>query len=146
MNLSRRGLAALAGLTWVGVGLMLLGRSVPMISQGLSEGTPLWKATLLVGLGLALGAAKGLFVLSKTADRHLRRIDTLPEPSPFWKVFPLYVIPLVAVMILFGRWVRSMAGLESGMISWCSAGAIYAGIGAALLGSSLRYFKKKLPS
>ncbi|MGE4158055.1 MAG: hypothetical protein AB7F75_03035 [Planctomycetota bacterium] len=142
--LTRRGLAVFAGVMWTAVGLMLLTRSVFMVRDGLNGGTSPGKAFLLVGLGLVIGAAKGLFVLSKTADRHLRRIDTLPEPSPAWKVFPLYVIPLIGLMMGFGIWIRSLA--KDGTIGWCSAGALYAGIGAALLGSALRYFKKKLPS
>ena len=129
---------------WVAVGLMLLIRSGFMVHDGLEGGTSTATAFAMVALGLVLGAAKGHFVLAKTADRHLRRIDTLPEPSPFWKVFPLYVIPLIGLMMGFGFWIKGLA--KAGTIGWCTAGAIYAGIGAALLGSALRYFKKKLPS
>lgn len=142
--LTRRGMALLAGMMWMAVGVMLLTRSVFMVRDGLTEGTSAAKAFILVALGLVIGAAKGLFVLSKTAERHLRRIDTLPEPSPAWKVFPIYVIPLIAVMMGFGFWIKSLA--HGGTIGWCTAGALYAGIGAALLGSALRYFKKKIPS
>jgi ferrochelatase len=132
--MSRRSLERLAALVWIGVGLMLLVRGGRMlVAHGEAGGSP-WG--WLVG-GVLLGAAKGRFVLSRSAARNRARIAALESPRP-WQVFAPRFWPLIAVMMGFGFGLRSLA--EGGVLGWGLVGGLYAGIGAALLASSRAYF------
>lgn len=121
----------IAASVWMTGGIVLLARSAFFATdhadrRGIAS-TALW---LLVGL--ALGAVKGLTVLSRAARRTLRYIDSRPEyDAPFrsfhpafYALFPLMIGMGVGVMLLFRE-------RNPGLVA-----AVYAGIGAALLASS----------
>ena len=77
--MSRRSLERLAALIWIGVGLMLLARGGRMLTVHAEAGGSPWG--WLVG-GVLLGAAKGKFVLSRSAARNRARIAELEAPRP----------------------------------------------------------------
>ncbi len=81
-----------------GVALLLKGCSLLMASEWL------W---LLAPLGLAIGWAKGHFVLSKTMHRLKTRLASLSQPVSFRDAFPPLYLALVAGMVSLGillRW------------------------------------------
>ena len=95
---------------------------------------------LAIGFGLAIGAAKGWFVLRRTAAKNLSRIGSLAEPTRPWQAFPPAFYPLIGLMVGLGVGIRLLArhGLPGGHVT---ALGVYVAIGAALLGSSLPYWR-----
>ena len=88
--------------------------------------------------GLFIGAAKGRFILSKTARRNRVRIEKLEHPVRIHHIFaPPFYLFIVGMMAL-GFLLRSQNQLFGGYIV---VAAIYCGIGAALIVSSLAYWK-----
>jgi len=132
-------LKRLAGVVWLAVGGMLAWRGVRMLQ--LAETT--WGLALALALGLLVGAAKGHFVLSRTARRNIRRIDALEEPRP-WNVFSGRFVIVIGMMIGLGIGLRTMA--EHGWLTWALVGGIYVGIGAGLAVSSSVYFMRPRPA
>ena len=153
--MKKSSLKTFAGIIWVAAGGMLLYRGADMLrgvwtlDKKFVEGVEATSHTLLIVyavIGLLIGAAKGFFVLSKSAKRNSDRIDRIEGPVRPWQVFALKFIPLIAVMIGMGIGIRALAANpEVTWISWGGCGAVYVGIGAALFASSLVYFKKKMP-
>ena len=81
-----------------GVALLLKGCFLLMASEWL------W---LLAPLGIAIGWAKGHFVLSKTMQRLKARLTGLSHPISFRTAFPPAYLALIAVMVGLGillRW------------------------------------------
>jgi len=153
--MKKSSLKTFAGIIWVAAGGMLLFRGTKMLygvwtlDKEFVEGAEATTHTMLIVyalIGLVVGAAKGFFVLSKSAKRNSDRIDRIEGPVRPWQVFALKFIPLIAVMIGMGLGIRFLAAnTEVTWISWGGCGAVYVGIGAALFASSLVYFKKKTP-
>lgn len=130
-------LLLLAATLWSTIGALLLVRGVGMLLTASDRGASLSTLLLASGLGLALGGAKGRFVLSKAALRNKARILALERPRP-WDVFRPGFYPLIALMIALGAGLRAAA--RAGWLGgYPVVGAIYVGIGAALLASSLAY-------
>jgi len=137
MKIASNRLKAVAGITWVLVGGMLLARSVPMVGAASQQSG--WTTTIVsLVVGALLGAGKGRFVLSKTARRNRARIEALTD-AYIWNVFTPKTWLLVASMIGLGLLLRG--GAEAGWFSWAPIAAIYAGVGAAMLVSSWAYFR-----
>ena len=132
--MSRRSLELLAAAVWIGVGAMLATRGGRMLLEHADAGGSVWG--WLVG-GALLGAAKGKFVLSRSAARNRARIAELEAPRP-WQVFAPRFWPLIGLMIGLGAGLRWLAA--SGYLGWGFVGGLYVGIGAALLASSRAYF------
>jgi len=141
MRVSAKALARLAGLIWLGVGLMLIARGVLMLRTAAAEpeSRSMWMLALSAGCGLVLGAIKGNFVLVRSARRNMRRIDALEEPRA-WNVFSARFAVLIGLMIAAGVGLRALA--EHGYIGgYLVVGGLYVGIGAALCASSLACFR-----
>lgn len=137
MRILPRHLKTLAGVIWVLVGGMLLTRSVPMVESASEQSG--WVTTIIsLIVGAFLGAAKGRFVLSRTARRNRSRIEALPS-AYLWNVFTGKTWLLVVGMIGLGLLLRG--GAAAGWFNWASIAGIYAGIGAAMLVSSWMYFR-----
>ena len=134
-------LRAFAGLVWILVGAMLVGRSVPMMLAAIDQSGLVAVITTMV-LGSALGAVKGRYVLSRTARRSRRRIEAL-ETARIWQLFTAKTWLLVAGMIGLGVLLR--AGAANDLYPWAPVAALYAGIGAAMAISSAAYFVKVPP-
>ncbi len=137
MKIRPNNLKNFAGIIWVLVGGMLLTRSVPMIELASEQSG--WSTTIVsLIVGAFVGAAKGRFVLGKTARRNRVRIEALTDAF-IWNVFTGKTWILVASMIGLGMLLRG--GAAAGWFSWTAIAAIYAGIGAAMLVSSWMYFR-----
>lgn len=120
----------LAFLIWalVGAGLMTAGVRFVIVSNasGLATG---------VGcvLALAVGFAKGSFVLPKIARKNSARIHQLPVKSPLYTTFSPKSWLLVLLMIAIGRTIRALGGAP------LFVGVIYLAVGFALLLGSRTY-------
>lgn len=140
MKLTVPTLEKLAGAIWFSVGGMLVVRGVLMLirAAGPPEESSLWTLGFSALVGLAIGAAKGRFVLSRTAAKNRARIGA-QGPAPIWSVFSPRTWLLVASMIGLGILLRR--GAANGWLGgFTVVGGLYVGIGAALIASSLAYF------
>ena len=83
------------------------------------------------------GLIKGKFVLSKTAHRNKNRIYKLDDPVRLQDIFSKPIYFLIPMMMGFGVLLRSYNEYLGGYIV---VGAIYCGIGMALIVSSRVYW------
>ena len=85
-----------------------------------------------------MGGAKGKFVLSKTAKKNKARINGLDEPvnvgQTFAKPFYGFIVGMMVLGFLLRAFNESLGG-------YVVVGGVYCGIGAALMVSSLVYWK-----
>lgn len=109
---------------------MLLVRSV----------APAWGKWVAGVAGLYLGYLKGNFVLARTARRNRARIESTPAPQPL-AAFNLRFAFLIGLMIAFGKGLKTLA--EHDQLGWVYVGALYVGIGAALLASAPAYLRAR---
>jgi len=140
---------AISGMTWMGVGILLLTKgfslilkpqpieSVPLFTPKLVSlaGSPQQAALILVCVGLFVGYLKGRFVLSKTANRVIARIVSLPNPLPISSIYPKSYLILLGTMIALGmslKWISMPYDLK---------GMIDIAIGSALTNGSAFYFR-----
>jgi hypothetical protein len=139
--MTRQSLARIAGALWCAAGAMLLARGAGFwrIARD-GEHRSLAALCLAVGVGVAIGAAKGRFVLRRSAARNLARIGKLSEPTRPWQAFSPAFYLLIAAMIGLGVGVRVLAarGLPGGH---ATALGLYMAIGAALIVSSTSYWR-----
>lgn len=110
---------------WSGVAAMLAYRGYPFLSA--VEGTG--DLVMWISIGLVIGAAKGWFVLSKSATRTCAYIDRRPELDWFWLSLHPVLYILIPAMIGLGHFMKvtygeSMPGLVA---------ALYLGVSVALL-------------
>ena len=121
-RITRKGL--MVGI-WSGVAGMLAYRGYPFLSA--VEGTG--DLVMWISIGLVIGAAKGWFVLSKSAARTCAYIDRRPELDWFWLSLHPVLYVLIPAMIGLGAFMRHTYG-ESipGLVA-----ALYLGISVALL-------------
>ena len=121
---------------WLLAGLLLIWRGLfPYWVEVARESYA--DAWLLLGGASLLGAAKGWFVLRRSAMRVLRHIDAQPGRQSLAALYPRSVYPLLLVMVLFGIAIRTWLGE---MLPAVVAG-VYLGVGAALLSSTAPYFR-----
>ena len=88
-------------------------------------------------IALLIGVAKGKFVLDKTANRVIERVDELQEPNPLKSIFRMFggkTIGLILAMMTIGL------GLRKAGVSYEIRGLIYLAVGAALLWSCRQYW------
>ncbi len=140
---------AFSGMTWLGVGILLLfkGFSLILTPQPLGcstlflpklislAGSVQQASLILVCIGLVIGFLKGRFVLSKTAKRVIERIVSLPNPCSIVSVYPKPYLILLASMITLGmslKWISMPYDLK---------GLIDIAIGSALTNGSAFYFR-----
>ena len=138
-------LKKLAFAIWVsgGVALTMVGITRLMsVQEGMAAPSPTTLAIALVA-AIVIGVAKGKFVLGKTAQRNLERLNAMTEPQK-----PIHVYS-VRSWIIIGLMVGISVMLNLGIIPtelWLR-GAINLGIGVALMVSSFVYVSqpKQLP-
>ena len=106
--MSSRSLVTAAGLLWAAIGTLLVTRGVGMLTRAHEGGSGPLALSVASALGLFIGAAKGRFVLSKSALRNKARIQALERPRP-WQLFRPGFYPLIGLMILLGIGLRSAA-------------------------------------
>lgn len=125
-------LKMLAFALWLVGGVVLLGYGVSRIT---APEAGMDNTLLLAGLllSLLLGWAKGKFVLSKTSDRNIARLEEFTEPRrPIYVYSPRSWI-IITVMILIAM-----------SLTWFNAplfwrGVVNLAVGMALVVSSFRY-------
>ena len=125
------------GALWVGIGCLLIYRGIGLFPE-------ISSSTFFMALvaGFILGGAKGYFVLGKTSKRNVTRITNLQKPVQYTSTIPILLLFLVPLMIAFGIMLRSYKETIWG--GGYTVGAIYVGIGSALLIASLFYWKADL--
>jgi len=135
VKLNPRGLMSMAGMLWMmgGLSLLMVG------AQRLLSVWPQTSMMLMMGVLAAtvlIGALKGVTILSKTATRNIVRLQAVREPLPVRQIYELRSWILIAVMIGLSMTLNLMD-----IIPVLARGAINAGIGLALVVSSLRYWR-----
>ena len=107
------------------VGFGLLGFGLKWLIMSDSE----WILILLIG-ALLVAIAKGNFILKKTAEKTIKRVNRRGDGTCLFGVFSVWQWLVVIAMMICGRLLRT-SGLEDEYL-----GAMYAAIGAALLVAS----------
>ena len=126
-------------LGWLAFGLWLLG-GVVLLSLGTArllqasrgEATPMVVAVVAMG-ALAVGAAKGSFLLRRTARRNIDRLAALTEHRR-----PIHVYGTRSWVVI-GLMTALSIGLTLGGVPPLWRGMVNLAIGAALAASSLNY-------
>jgi hypothetical protein len=138
MKLSPKAHLTIAGLLWtvVGAGLLTMGGVFWFHFPYLGF---LDREHLAIGgLAMGIGLVKGIFVLDRTANRVIERVETLSEPNPLKSIgqmFGVKTIALILAMMGIGVVLR-IAG-----VSFEIRGLIYLAVGVALLWSCRRYWQ-----
>lgn len=119
---------------------MLMVRGGLMFQTALTTQNASQTAVILAIIAsLVLGAVKGRFVLSKTARRNKSRIEQLEEPLKLQHVYAKSFYFLIVGMIALGISLRAFNEYLGGFVV---VGAIYCGIGLALIVSSTVYWQQ----
>jgi hypothetical protein len=152
LKVSHTTLVVLSGLIWLGIGCFLLTMGLNFIIESiLKENLSLIKrpvldifvkvlgnhdqgALALIALSLGIGFMKGRFVFSKTVQKSIRRILTLPQPAPLTSLYPASYLILLVVMGFLGYILR-FAALDV-------RGAVDIAVGSALIQGAALYFKQ----
>lgn len=137
--MSKQRLLQAAGGIWCLVGIFLIYRGALLYRLAAQQQNATQQAILIsLALGLGLGFAKGRFVLTKTARRNRNRINGLEAPLKAHHVFSGPFYGFIAGMMLLGYLLRTFNDHLGGFVV---VGAIYCGIGMALLAASIVYWK-----
>lgn len=129
MHLGRLGWIVISGAVWCIVGGFLL-------SLGLYLLISCQKNTIiLIPVSLILGFIKGRFILSKTAQKAVKRILLISEPISFLQIYPPVYLGLIASMMLLGM------GLKWLDLTYYIRGAVDIAVGFALVNASTTYFR-----
>lgn len=120
-----------SGLLWLAAGISLLYKGLKLISA-----KPESSGTLLIAIGLCIGFFKGRYVLSKTVDRVVARLGTLPAQIPFKDAFSKSYWILIGSMMALGMLFRFLP------IDPSFRGLIDVAIGSALINGAMLYFRK----
>lgn len=135
-------LKALAFTLWLVGGVFLCYRGLERLMNVDDISRVGFNTVVIAGLiGLAVGLAKGMFVLSKTSNKNIERLDALTEPLPPRNVYSKRSWIVIALMIGIAM------TINFGLIPMpiYIRGAVNLAIGFALIISSLNYLglKKK---
>jgi hypothetical protein len=121
----------LAGLVWLGVGIMLIGfasRWLKVVSFS--------SLFLYIIPGIALATGIYFFGFSKLAKKNIHRISRLASEKVCLFAFQGWTsYPLVAFMIALGLYLRIYSPIPKSLLA-----ILYLGIGGGLFSASLHYF------
>jgi hypothetical protein len=127
-------LKTLAFSIWMAGGVVLLMLGVTRLMQA-PETAPLTMALTCLA-AVAIGFAKGKFVLTKTAQKNVDRLETMAQPHKAIHVYSGRSWMMIGLMVLI-----SLA-LNLGQVPLMIRGAVNLGIGLALIVSSFVYTAK----
>jgi hypothetical protein len=132
INLSGQGLKGLAFVLWMlgGVMLCIRGLTFLMAIAGVTGSTTLMIAGVAA---LVIGYGKGKFVLSKTSQKNIERLNQITVPQRLIHVYSKRSWILISLMVLIAM------SLNWFHVSGLLRGSINLGIGIALIVSSLAY-------
>ncbi|MCK5840797.1 MAG: hypothetical protein KAH31_01405 [Candidatus Sabulitectum sp.] len=129
-GVTRDFLMLLAGYTWVCVGFMLIYRAYSWLSAA-----PEVNGLIYAGGGIMIALLIHHFGFLKIVNKNLQRIHNLEEKALVTSFLQKKSYLLILVMIAMGIFLRS-SGIPKHYLA-----TLYIGIGAALILSSLRYFR-----
>lgn len=153
MKLSHPKLIAISGAVWFAIGVYLLNLGLNLlVANSTAEGAiiaeyPLLQvmtpylgsiqtaALTLVIIALAIGYFKGRYVLGKSAQKGVERIQSMPNPAPLSKIYSAKYYILLGSMVALGISIKYM-GLSNDV-----RGFIDTIIGAALINGAMIYFR-----
>lgn len=144
-------LIVISGLIWLAIGCFLLPLGINFITEVIlknysSVDRPLLSALapylggvesaalVWVALCLFIGYFKARYIFSKTVEKSVSRILSLPNPSPITQIYPLKYYLLLSSMVLLGV-----------LVKWMSLdvrGGIDIVIGSALISGAMLYFRQ----
>ena len=125
-----------SGFIWLCIGMFLLYKGIMLISEAVANHSLVEKQGMMfLGASLAVGYAKGRFVLSKTVNRMVAHISALSLPIQVKGVYPRSYWILIASMMGLGMLFRFLP------IPLQFRGAIDVTIGYALINGALLYFR-----
>lgn len=148
VKFSRKVLCWISGSVWLAIGTWLLWLGMNFLKSAISgEYLPipvlsfLYKITgnlelggiLLISLALIIGITKGRFVLSKSANKGVQRIYSLPDPVSILHLYPAKYYILLLSMVGLGFLAR--------LLPLDLRGFVDVAIGAALINGSIAYFR-----
>lgn len=127
----------LAGLVWLGAGLLLISFASRWFALA-----PLTSSLWLIFAGLILAASIYRFGFSRLAEKNIQRISAIPQEKICLFAFQEWTsYPLVAFMMSLGIYLRIYSPIPKLLLA-----AMYLGIGGALSSASFHYFMKAVPN
>lgn len=150
-KVSHSTLIAISGLIWLGIGCFLLPLGLNLVidsilkenllvlqrpvldffspyTEGLESAALAW-----IAFCLFLGFFKARYVFSKTVQKSIERIQTLPNPASITQIYPKKYYILLGSMILIGILVKYLPIDIRGGIDII--------IGSALINGAMQYFR-----
>lgn len=134
IRLNNQAMKGLAFTLWLIGGLVLAVRGVSFLMDSPAVTNPMLLAGLIVA-ALIIGFGKGKFVLTKTSNKNIERIDQFTEPKKPIQVYSLRSWIIIALMVGIS------VALNIFQVDNIVRGPINLGIGVALIISSLAYMK-----
>jgi len=128
----------LAFALWLIGGLILTIRGISFLLDA-PEHPGVAMLALIIAVAMAIGYGKGKFVLSKTSQRNLERIDQFTEPKKPIQVYSVRSWIIIGLMVGISV---TLSVLNTPLL-W--RGGINLAIGFALIISSLAYLKSMKP-
>jgi hypothetical protein len=110
-----------------------------MFLLSVSDPNPIMMIAAIV-IGLAIGYGKGKFVLSKTSQRNIERIDQFTEPKRPIQVYSIRSWIIIGVMV----GISVLLTVLQTPLFW--RGSVNLAIGFALVISSLTYLRAMSPA
>lgn len=123
-------LILVAGLTWTGVGIMLLHIAFTWLLEA-----PRLNYFEYVGAGIIIAFTVSHFILIKLADRNISRIRSLEGRQCIFFFITWKSYAIIGLMIAMGRLLRHSSIPKHHMA------VVYTGMGLALVLSSVRYMR-----
>ncbi len=127
-------------------GLLVLGAlgmipaSVKLFDRALAAGMPRGYLFIIIPVGLALGAAKAVFVMRKRMRQNIRRIAATEGKLWPWQIYPPQLLVFIVTMvILMNVAKRALAGNALGL---GLLGGVDVAVFAALLIASGEYRRR----
>jgi hypothetical protein len=128
---SKTGLHLLAGIMWLGVGVMLC-----WLAYGWLSVVPSATALGLALTGILLAFVISFLGFSKLANKNILRIETLDQEKICLFAFQEWTsYPLIIVMISLGIFLRKYSPVPKPILA-----VVYIGIGAGLFIAGCQYF------
>jgi hypothetical protein len=104
MRVSPKTMIIFGGIIWFAVGAVLLRTGLLLLATNSARSPE--GLVLLMALALAVGFAKGRFILSRSARRAQARLQAL-GPAPLWRLYGRRDFMLIGSMMLLGMLMRA---------------------------------------
>lgn len=148
LKLSHASMTFISGALWmiIGISLLQLGLKLlldPSLSNGSLPLLGLFRgiidlnsaAIALVTLALYLGFLKGKYVLSKSANRTINHIRSLPNPAPLHQIYTRSYLLLLGLMVCLGISIKYL-GIPNDI-----RGMVDVAVGAALINGAVHFLR-----